>query len=59
MTYDDPDHSDDEERLIIIGLSVSGKLLMVSHTERNDKIRIVSARKLTPKERKQHERKYL
>jgi len=55
MTYDDPDHSDDEERFIITGFSDSGKLLMVSHTEQNDKIRIVSARKLKPKERKQYE----
>ena len=59
MTYDDPDHSEDEERFITIGFSDSGKLLMVSHTEQNDRIRIVSARKVKPKERKQHERKYL
>ncbi len=59
MTYSDPCHSHDEKRFIIIGLSSSGKLLMVSHTERNDKIRIISARKLTRKERKQYEQKYI
>ncbi len=59
MTFDDPAHSEVEERFIIIGFSISGKLLIVSHTERNDNIRIISARKLTRKERRQHERKYL
>ena len=55
MTYDDPDHSHDEDRFIIIGISSSGNLLMVSHTYRNDKIRMISARKLTRKERKEYE----
>jgi uncharacterized DUF497 family protein len=59
VTYSDPDHSHDEKRFITIGLSSSGKLLMVSHTDRNDKIRIISARKLTRKERKQYEQKYI
>jgi len=55
MTYNDPDHSYDEDRFVIIGLSSSGNLLIVSHTYRDDKIRIISARKLTQKERKQYE----
>lgn len=55
MTYNDPDHSYDENRFIIIGMSSSGNLLMVSHTYRKDSIRIISARKLTRKERKQYE----
>ena len=55
MTYGDPDHSDEEDRFVIVGLSSSGKLLMVSHTYRNDLIRIISARKLTRRERKQYE----
>jgi len=33
-TFDDPDHSDDEERLITIGYSSNGRLLVVGHTER-------------------------
>jgi len=54
-TFPDPDHSDEEDRLIIIGLSNRQRLLMVSHTEQGDQIRIISARKLTPFERKQYE----
>lgn len=59
MTYNDPDHSYNEERYIIIGLSSLGKLLFVSHAEKNDRIRIISARQLTRKERKQYEQQYL
>ena len=55
ITYNDPDHSYDENRYIIIGLSALGKLLFVSHTEIDDKIRIISTRQLTRKERKQYE----
>ncbi len=55
MTYDDPDHSYGENRYIIIGLSSLGELLFVSHTETYDAIRIISARRLTRKERKQYE----
>ena len=59
MTYDDPDHSYDENRYIIIGLSILDKLLFVSHVETNDTIRIISARYLTRKERKQYEQQYI
>lgn len=55
MTYDDPDHSYGENRYIIIGLSAQGELLFVSHAETDDKIRIINARRLTRKERKQYE----
>ncbi len=55
MTYDDPDHSYGENRYIIIGLSALGNLLFISHTEKDGQIRIISARKLTKKERKQYE----
>ena len=54
-TFPDPDHSSEEERYIIIGLSDRQRLLMVSHTERNDRIRLISARELKPFERKQYE----
>ena len=47
----DPDHSEGEERLITFGLSSSGRLLVVSHTERDDAIRIISARMATRPER--------
>jgi uncharacterized DUF497 family protein len=54
-TFDDPDHSDDEQRFITIGYSSQGRLLVVSHTEREEIIRIISARSATAHERKRHE----
>lgn len=54
-TFDDPDHSDDEERLITIGYSSRSRLLVVSHTERGKTIRIINARLATAHERKKHE----
>lgn len=54
-TFDDPDHSNDERRLITIGFSSRGRLLVVSHTERGKAIRIISARSATAHERKGHE----
>jgi uncharacterized DUF497 family protein len=51
----DPDHSDDEDRYLIVGLSAAGRMLIVSHTERGDRIRIISARQLTRKERQAYE----
>ena len=56
ITVPDPDHSEKEDRYITIGWSNRGKPLMVSHTDRGDKIRIISARELTPKERKAYEK---
>jgi uncharacterized DUF497 family protein len=55
LTIYDPLHSDDEDRFIVIGNSVDNRLLVVVHTERKDKIRIISARKATKNERKQYE----
>jgi uncharacterized DUF497 family protein len=55
ITVSDPDHSDDEDRYITIGWSNRQRLLIVSHTERGDKIRIISARELTQAERKEYE----
>jgi hypothetical protein len=54
-TVPDPDHSLDEDRSITVGLSHRGRLLMVAHTERGDRIRIISARELTRTERAQYE----
>ena len=55
ITVSDPDHSEDEDRLITIGWSDRRRLLIVSHTDRADKIRIISARELTKAERKEYE----
>ena len=55
ITYHDPDHSVREHRFITVGMSRSGKVLMVAHTDRGDNIRIISARKTTRKERRYYE----
>ncbi len=56
INFDDPEHSLGENRYIIIGLSHQGRYLFVSHTDRDDKIRLISARLVTPKERRYYER---
>ena len=55
ITYRDPDHSGEEEREITIGHSVKERILFISHCQRGDRVRIISARKATRKERKQYE----
>jgi uncharacterized DUF497 family protein len=55
VTGEDPDHSVDEERFVILGVSTSGRLLVVAHTERGHTIRIISARPATRGERKIYE----
>ena len=55
ITVYDPDHSQDEERFITFGFSAAGRLLMVSHTDRGHRIRIISARELTRAEREAYE----
>ena len=47
----DPDHSDDEERYLIVGESNQGRLLITSYTERRESICIISAREVTLTER--------
>ena len=54
-TFDDARHSVGEQRLITIGFSSAGRLLVVSHTERGTALRIISARRATAHERKKHE----
>ena len=55
MTAPDPDHSTEEDRFITVGSSSQNQLLMIAHTERAKSIRIISARELTPSERRQYE----
>jgi uncharacterized protein len=55
ITISDPDHSDSENRFIDVGMSHRMELLVVSYTERKDKIRIISARRPTRAERKNYE----
>jgi uncharacterized DUF497 family protein len=55
MTYSDPNHSDDEDRFLTFGHSSEGHLLIVSHTDRGQRTRIISARRAMRKERKLYE----
>ena len=55
VDFFDPDHSDAEARYLIIGMSAAGRLLIVSYSERDDVIRIISARELTAAERRAYE----
>jgi len=54
-TGDAPDHSEDEERVVTFGFSSAGRLIVVCHTERDDVIRIISARRATHAEREIYE----
>jgi uncharacterized DUF497 family protein len=54
-TFDDPDHSSVERRLITVGYSARGRLLIVIHVERGATLRIISARPASAQERKRHE----
>jgi hypothetical protein len=55
VTYSDPDHSDDEDRFLTFGHSSEGHFLVVSHTDLGDRIRIISTRRATRRERKSYE----
>jgi uncharacterized protein len=56
VTFPDPDHSIGESRYVIIGMSRSGQLLVVSHTDRENRTRIISARRATRQERRFYEK---
>jgi uncharacterized DUF497 family protein len=55
VDFYDPDHSQDEHRYIMIGLSEQGRLLLASYTEVNGTVRLISARELTRTERESYE----
>ncbi len=55
LTGRDPDHSLGEHRFITFGVSARNRVLVVSHTDRSGKIRIISARPATKAERKMYE----
>ena len=55
IDFYDPDHSVEEERYILVGQSVEQRLLVIAYTERNDAIRLISAREATKMERKVYE----
>ena len=55
MLMADPDHSQQEERYLLLGASLQGRLLVVSFAERPPKTRVISAREATRRERRQYE----
>lgn len=55
LTIDDPLHSQKEERFVTIGESAQHRLLVVVHTERGGRVRIISAREATSRERRDYE----
>jgi uncharacterized protein len=55
LTFDDPAHSQGEYRYLTFGVSAAQIALVVCHTDRDDTIRIISARRMTPKERRDYE----
>ena len=55
VTIPDPLHSKDEERFVLLGHSHMNRLLVVAHADRGDRIRIISARPATRKERIRYE----
>jgi uncharacterized DUF497 family protein len=55
MTYPDPDDSLDEHREVTLGYTMKKNMVFVSHCERGERIRIISARPATRTERRQYE----
>jgi uncharacterized DUF497 family protein len=51
ITFQDPDHSENEQRQMTFGLSLQKRLIVVSHAQRKDRTRIISARLMDRKER--------
>jgi uncharacterized protein len=57
MTIADPSHSLDENRFLTVGRSEQNRLLIISHVDKNERVRLISARCLTRSERKAYEEK--
>ena len=58
-TIPDSEHSVEEQRFLLLGLTSKGQLVVISHTERSDRIRIISVRAASSRERKQYEQNQL
>jgi uncharacterized DUF497 family protein len=54
-TITDPDHSEEEARFITLGRSTNETMIVVCHTDRAGRVRLISARQATRRERKQYE----
>ena len=57
MTMFDEDHSDEEDRYLSLGMSSLGRVIVISYTERGQRIRIISARAANKRERSVYEKK--
>ena len=55
VTIADPDHSGAEQRFLLVGLTRSGRLVVVAHAEHVDEIRVISARPAKRREREAYE----
>jgi uncharacterized DUF497 family protein len=55
VTYHDLDHSHNEDRYLTFGQTANGTYVSVVHADRGDRTRMISARKMTPRERRQYE----
>ena len=55
LTVSDPEHSESENRFVLLGLSANSRLLVVAHVERGDDIRLISARLASRRERIDYE----
>jgi uncharacterized DUF497 family protein len=56
VTILDPDHSAGEHRFLLIGATLTGRLVVVSHADRGRRIRIINARRATRRERTAYEK---
>ena len=55
LNMPDPDHSEDEQRFLVVGMSTASRLIVVSYAERPPRTRIISARLATKRERQEYE----
>jgi hypothetical protein len=55
VTIPDPDHSADEERFLLVGLTANRRLVVIAHSEHGNDIRLISAREATRRERETYE----
>jgi uncharacterized protein len=55
LTIPDPEHSKDEERCVLLGMTQGQRLVVVAHAEQADTVRLISARLATPSERREYE----
>jgi len=56
LTVDDPLHSENEDRYVLLGMSQAGRLLVVVHVDRDERIRLISARRANKHERRTYDR---